>query len=491
MNRPNLLFIYTDEQAINTLAAYGNNQIDMPNLNKLAGQSVVFDQTYVTQSVCTPSRSTLLTGLYPHTNGCTENNIPLRSETLCLPEMLTEGEYATGHIGKWHLGDELFAQHGFDEWISIEDNYNEFFSEGRDENATSSYHDFLIKNGLKPENGSRFSRSEASRLPEEYGKPAFLAKEASQFIRRHQKEPFALYVNFLEPHMPFFGPRDNQYDPDDIPLPPNFDAEPGDTQPLKARVFAQAYYQWGHSGLPLQTPEQWQRMIAHYWGLCSLVDTHIGTILNTLEECGLNNNTIVVFTSDHGDMMGSHCLLAKCVMFEEAIRVPFLIRLPGQKQGKRVNGPVSQIDIVPTLLDLLSQPIPEHLQGESLRELLETENAHSNKNVFIEWNGPNSGIVGEAAGEFRLPPKYHGVISSDELEEAITDPVRTIITPDGWKLNVSPRGEHELYNLSKDPGEIENVFGQEKNKRQVSHLIEQIADWQTRTQDNVKLPVLQ
>lgn len=132
MDQPNLLFIYTDEQARGTLATYGNRRIEMPNLNRLASQSVVFDDAYVTQPVCTPSRSSLLTGLWPHTNGCIENNVPLRSETPCLPEMLSPAarrDMVTGHYGKWHLGDELFAQHGFDEWVSIEDMYNKSLSE--------------------------------------------------------------------------------------------------------------------------------------------------------------------------------------------------------------------------------------------------------------------------------------------------------------------------------------------------------------------------
>ena len=137
MKRTNLLFIYTDEQSFNTLAAYGNEQIEMPHLNRLAAASSVFEKAYVTQPVCTPSRSTLLTGLYPHTNGCTENNIPLQPTTACLPEMLAAGDYATAHIGKWHLGDELFAQHGFAEWVSIEDGYNAYFSAGRDPDATT------------------------------------------------------------------------------------------------------------------------------------------------------------------------------------------------------------------------------------------------------------------------------------------------------------------------------------------------------------------
>ena len=124
---PNLLFIYTDEQSIDTLAAYGNTAIDMPHLNRLATSAAIFEQAYVTQTVCTPSRSSLLTGLYPHTNGCTENNIPLSATITCLPEMIAGGQYATAYYGKRHLGDEVFAQHGFADWRSIEDGYTKYY----------------------------------------------------------------------------------------------------------------------------------------------------------------------------------------------------------------------------------------------------------------------------------------------------------------------------------------------------------------------------
>ena len=372
--------------------------------------------------------------------------------------------------------------------MSIEDGYDAYYSTGKDPKTTSSYHTFLVENGFMPKNGERFTRSETAQLAEEFSKPAFLAKEASRFIRDHQDHAFVLYVNFLEPHMPYFGPRDDQYDPAKIPLPANFEAELDLSQPLKTRVFAEAYRENGHD-LPLQSRKDWQRMIANYWGLCSLIDTHIGSILNTLEACDLGDNTIVVFTSDHGDMMGSHKLIAKCVMFEEAARVPLIIRLPGQKEGKRIAGPVSQIDLVPTLLALLDQPIPPVLQGQSLRELLEAEDACCERNVFLEWNGPNSGVVGEAKGKFRAPSQMDGVVSNDELEEAVTDPVRTVITTDGWKLNYSPRGEHELYHLSEDPGEIVNLFGQEKYESVVDELVDQIVQWQKRTGDAVDLPL--
>jgi arylsulfatase A-like enzyme len=484
----NLLFIYTDEQACNTLEAYGNSQICMPNLNRLARQSVVFEQAYVTQPVCTPSRSSLLTGLYPHANGCIENDVPLRPEIRCLPEMVEGGQYVTAHYGKWHLGDELYAQHGFQEWIGIEDGYNNWFTAGRDRGIRSAYHHYLIRNGFTPRNGKTFGRDESARLPEEFGKPAFLAREASRFIREHARHPFMLYVNFLEPHMPFFGPRDAQYDPAEIPLPPNFDAEPNAAQPLKVRVFADAYREWGHSGLPLRTAQDWQRLIANYWGLCSLIDTHIGTILDALEAAGLAGRTIVVFTSDHGDMLGSHRLLAKCVMFQEAVRVPLMIRLPGQQRGRRIKAPVSQIDIAPTLLDLLGQPIPGHLQGASLRPVLMAEDARIERKVFIEWNGHNTGIVGEMEDRYRLPTQWQGKLPLAQLKEAVTDPVRTVIAPNGWKLNCSPRGEHELYCLRDDPCETWNVL--ELNRNLARELRAELLRWQERTGDSVQLPAL-
>ncbi len=486
MPSPNLLFIYTDEQAFNTLAAYGNAQIEMPNLNRLAEQSIVFEQAYVTQPVCTPSRASLLTGLYPHTSGCTENNMPLPAHSPCLPELLTPGRYVTGHFGKWHLGDELFPQHGFGEWVSSEDAYNGHFSPGQDRGATSSYHNFLVAHGLRPKNGRRFSRGEAARLPEALGKPAFLANKAADFIRRHKADPFVLYVNFLEPHMPFFGPRDGQYPVSSIPLPPNFSDVPGPEHPLKTRLIREHYLRHGHSGMPLRTGADWGRMIANYWGLCSLVDTHIGHILNTLDSCGLRDNTIVVFTSDHGDMMGAHQLLAKCVMYQEAIRVPMMIRLPGQRRGGTVSGPVSQVDLVPTLLDLLEQPIPNHFEGRSLRTVVES-GGRATDPVFVEWNGPNNGL-GDVTGAVQTPDWMTEIADTDAIRAAMTDPVRTIITADGWKLNCSPLGEHELYHLREDPHETRNVLAE--HRRLARKLRGKITKWQRRTGDAVPLPEL-
>ena len=130
--KPNLLFLWTDQQRADTMGVYGNSKIQVPNLNKLARESAVFQNAYVSQPVCTPSRSTVMTGLWPHQNGCTENNVALRAEIPCLSEMVEDPDYTKAYYGKWHLGDEVFAQHGFDEWVSIEDGYAAHYGPARD-----------------------------------------------------------------------------------------------------------------------------------------------------------------------------------------------------------------------------------------------------------------------------------------------------------------------------------------------------------------------
>ncbi len=484
----NLIFMFTDEQKASTMSAYGNHRIETPNLDRLASQSCVFENAYVTQPVCTPSRSSILTGLYPHTNGCIANNIPLPQESKCFPEMLPQGKYATGYDGKWHLGDEIFAQHGFDEWKSIEDLYRRYYRPYRDRDSRSTYHRFLIDSGFKPRDGDLFGRGECARLPEDYTKAAYVAKEACDFIETHRREEFVLFVNFLEPHMPFYGPRDDQYNPSEIDLPPNFDSPPTIDQPLKTRIFRDAYRQFGHGGFPLRTESDWRKVISNYWGLCSLVDTQVGRIMRTIGNTGLDDDTIVVFTSDHGDMMGSHRLLTKCVMFEEAAKIPMMIRLPGQKESMTIGEPTSQIDLVPTLLDLMDEKIPSHLQGRSLAPRLAEGEGREHRNIFFEWNGRETGdtwrerVVGQES--VKLPGGY----DEKKAMAAVSDDIRTVITPDGWKLNCSVLGEHELYNLRADPFERINM-AKDREKRQVmNELLEAIKIWQGETDDRVGLP---
>ena len=464
MNPVNLLFIYTDEQAFNTLACYGNTLIDMPHLNQLASKSTVFERAYVSQPVCTPSRSTLLTGLWPHCTGCTSNNIPLPKTSKCFPEMLPD-EYVTGHFGKWHLGDEIFAQHGFDEWSNYEDHYIRYYSHGHNADARSDYHHYLLKQGYEPDVKDKniFSREFTARLPEERSKPAYTAERSIDFIKHHSDQPFALYVNFIEPHMPFFSSRDNQYNPDKIPLPKNFNNVPAEDMPQKYRQAVKKYAEKGMSGLQLDSDDDWRKIRANYWGLCSLIDTHAGHIFQALKDNNLWDNTLIVFTSDHGDMMGAHKLIAKCVMYEEAVRVPLLIKMPRQQQSKLIKGAMSHIDLLPTLLDIMDINIPRQLHGKSLKPWMLAESPRLEDDIFIEWNSAD--LTGNA-------------IDNGDYE-------RTIITADGWKYVHSEAGEHILFNLNNDPLETTNLYEQYACSELVENLRLRIRNWQQSTVDNI------
>ena len=487
MAKPNLLFLFTDEQRADTMAAYGNTRIETPNLNRLSEQCTVFDRAYVSQPVCTPSRATIMTGLYPHTNQCLTNNVPLPADVPCLPEMLRNNGYSTGYFGKWHLGDEIFAQHGFQEWLGIEDGYRGYYRPGRDRSARSAYHHWLVEQGIQPTNGDSFSRGEATRLPEQFGKPAFLAQESSRFITENRDNPFVLYVNFLEPHMPFFGPRDEQYDPNEIDLPENFDDIPTEEQSLKNRLIQRYYSLSGHFD-DLSCEAGWRRLIARYWGLCSLVDTYVGEILKTLDEQGLTDDTIIVYTSDHGDMMGSHRLVAKTVMFEESVRVPLLVRVPGQTEARRIARPVSQVDLVPTLLELMDQPVPDDLEGEGLAPSL-VAGEEPDRDVFIEWNGADgSGKIFSPDEE--LGKAVRGDTTIEAAEAALRDPVRTVVTTNLWKFSLSTIGDHELYDLNEDPLERRNLARRPESLPRMRDLADRIKAWQKRTDDKVELPDL-
>jgi arylsulfatase A-like enzyme len=473
--KPNLLFLWTDEQRADTMAAYGNRRIHAPNLNKLAAESVVFRNAYVAQPVCTPDRSTVMTGLWPHTSGCTTNNVPLPDDVPCLNEILGDilgdADYRAGYMGKWHLGDEIFAQHGFQEWVSIEDTYIGHYGRGRDRAARSSYHHFLLDKGYRPNQKNIFTRDFAARRPLEHCKPKFLEQEACKFLRRHRDQPFILYVNFLEPHMPFFGPLNDEHDPSRIDLPPNFDDPLEENEPLRYRLLRESYR--------TQYPDEaaWRRLIARYWGLVTQVDLSVGAILGTLADLGLEENTIVVYTSDHGDMMGSHKMVAKSVMYEESARIPWLMRIPQRGTPRKlIDDPVSHIDLVPTLLDLMGAERDERLAGHSLLPRIRGE-ALAEDHVFIQWN-PGAG--------FRAPKKVD-FATKEEIDRVARESTRTVVSPDRWKLCLSDLDKPQLFNLTDDPYETTNLVDRNEHRGVVRRLTARIHKWQASVDDSVEV----
>ncbi|MBI5090883.1 MAG: sulfatase-like hydrolase/transferase [Candidatus Hydrogenedentes bacterium] len=477
--KPNLLFLWTDEQRPDTIDVYGNRKIQTPNLAKLASESAVFRNAYVSQPVCTPSRATVMTGLWPHQSGCMENNVALSEKVPVLPEIVGDPDYRTGYFGKWHLGDEIFPQHGFQEWRSTEDGYWKYYRSGRNAEQMSSYTEWLKGLGVKPDTSrGEISRGLSVRLPIEQGKPKYLEQEACDFLRRHHDEPFMLYVNFLQPHMPFYGPLNGLYRPEDVDLPTNFNDPLEDNEPLSYRIrqkkFTDGLYQ---KEFDLTKESGWRKLIAYYWGAVTQVDRSVGGILNTLEELGLADDTIVVYTSDHGDMMGAHHLVEKGYMYQEAMRVPWMIRAPqlGRKQHI-IDGHVSHIDLVPTLLDLMQVNSEVGLPGRSLAPAL-TRGKPASEPVFIQWNAPGiADLDSNASGAKRNPSAKLGPSS------------RAIIAPDGWKLCLYDNDLNQLFNLSKDPGETTNVYDRPENQPIIRHLDAQIRKWQKRVKDPLHLP---
>ena len=462
-DKPNLLFLWTDEQRADTMAAYGNTRYRVPAMNRLAAQSVVFDRPYVAQPVCTPSRSCVMTGMWPHQNGCIRNGIPLKPETKTVPQLLADASYRTAYMGKWHLGDEIFEQHGFEEWKAIEDGiYRSNYSPGRDQNARSAYHHFLLRMGYKPDGDGDFSRNFATKLPVEHSKPSFLANEASNFMFKHRAEPWMLYVNFLEPHMPFASALDDLHSEAETPLL-NFPGTPLGPEPLSyKRRRGELPGARKRKGIDETQRDKVQRQARNYAGLCSLVDQALARILWTLEITGQAENTLICYTSDHGDMMGAHGLMAKSVMYEEAVRVPLLISAPFRRiRPHHVTQPVGHIDLVPTVLDLLGQKNPG-LPGRSLVPVLGGQ-ARPGNDVFLEWN-------------------------VDKNDSGDGPNGRTVITPDGFKLVLHDSDQSMLFDRTKDPQELNNVYGKPAYATVQNRLRKKIEQWQRETKDEMILP---
>jgi arylsulfatase A-like enzyme len=482
MDKPNLLFIFTDEQRFDTLQCYGNDFVAAPRLNALAEESFVFERAYVTQPICTPSRSTIMTGLYPHTTGCLSNNMALGSDTRTIAEMV-DRDYARAYIGKWHLGDEVIPQHGFEHWVSLDDQYRAHLSKSEYRSRLSDYHHFLVGHGFEPDvdqgDAKVFSRPFAAKLDDPYTKATFVGQQTVQWLRENAGQPFACYVNMLEPHMPFTGPFDEMYDPDAIPTGPQFLQKPGENMSLVNRMLAEYFMQAEWEGQDLSTEAGCRKMRAQYLGLVTLVDRAVGAILDALEESGQADHTIVVFTSDHGDMMGDHGQFAKGVLYEEAVRVPLLLRVPWlQRERRDIGGNFSQIDLVPTLLDLLGERVPDGLQGQSRVPVLKGDEGLEGEDVFIEWHGVHR----------RPGPPF--TTADEETQRLLGLPWRTVISADRWKLNLSAEDQCELFDLNTDPHEATNRFNDPDQQQRIRDLSGRITRWQQRTGDTVSLPEL-
>jgi arylsulfatase len=474
-DQPNILLFISDQQRTDTLKCYGNDWIQSPHQDALAERSFVFENTYVTQAVCTPSRGSLMTGLYPHSHGCVVNRIKLRDEIPSIAEMLPT-TYRKAMFGKWHLGDDSVRQHGFDEWISTEDDHRNMYS--RPGLPFSSYYCWMKEQGIEPENNSAtgeiiFSPNQRSKLSAEYQMATFVANHSERFIRENTDQPWLLVFSTFEPHPPMTGPYDGMYDPDDLPLGPTFRKKP-EGHSLFNRARAEHCLNNRAEGGDLREEKSGRKSRAQYYGNVKIIDDAVGRMVKVLEETGQMENTVFAFTSDHGEMAGDHAMMGKRAFYEESARVPLILSVPWlTKEQKRIDGVFGQADLISTLLEFANQPVLESLPGRPCVDVLRGETNLENHAAFMEWNGIGDRNLG-----------------NDQINLMATLPWRCVVMGDRWKLNLCAGDQCELFDLNTDPYEETNLFDDPAHRDRIREMAAKIRLWQHETGDDAPLPVV-
>jgi arylsulfatase A-like enzyme len=336
--RPNLLYIFADQMRGMDLHCAGNAQLRTPNLDRLAEQGLRMTHAYANTPVCTASRAMLLTGLYPTANRVVANDLPLPTELPTLGQIFRGAGYRTGYIGKWHLDGVPRSRwtppgprrHGFEEWA-----------------AYNCSHDYY--------RADKYFRDRPVPIRIDGYEPEIQTNLALDFLAKEDQRPFCLLLAWGPPHDPYpLVPElfKDQYDPATISLRPN-------VLPLHPDAAVLA-----HDWEPRET-------IANYYAAITALDHQLGRILDYLDETGLAENTVVIFTSDHGDMLWSQGRMKKQQPWEESISIPFVVRWPGQIQADGVcDALFGVIDHLPTLLGLCAIEPSARLQGRDLSPTL-------------------------------------------------------------------------------------------------------------------------
>lgn len=329
-----------------------------------------------------------------------------------------------------------------------------------------------------------FSPDFRADLPLGYHMTDYLGDQAARFIERNVDRPFVLYVSSKEPHPPFTSPHNDLYDPEILPVDDTFMTYP-EGHSLFNRIRAEFWMQATHGGdFDLTTEAGARQMRSNYYGCVSLVDEMVGRVLGAIDDAGIRDNTIVVFTSDHGEMVGTHGHVEMRSPYEEGTRVPLLVRAPWLTETQqRVGGNFSQIDFVPTLLDLLGESVPDSLPGDTRADVLRGTADLSDNDIVIQHNGIGDRDLTSAASSHTMSPdRVH------QLNLLKTAPWRSVVTSDRWKLTLCAADQGELFNLNTDPSEITNLFDLPEHRDRVRWMAARLRLWQQDVGDTAPLP---
>jgi arylsulfatase len=438
--RPNIVFVITDQQRYDTIAALGYDHVDTPHLDRLVREGTAFTQAYVTAPSCSPSRASLFTGVYAHTSGVLRNEALWRHSWV---ERLADAGYHCVNVGKMHT-HPWETPLGFHERTVVE-------NKDRDHPNVPFFHDqwdkaLWIRGEHRPTRTHYRKRADYRErlgafeweLEEDLHPDVFVANHARWWLASYPgDEPFFLQIGFPGPHPPY-DPVARHLDayrdrPVPLPLrsPEDLAGQPGVLRELREHHQANDHDSVVHLADP--TDEQSALQRRHYYANITMIDEQLGRIIQSLEERGVLDNTVIVFTSDHGDCLGDHGHSQKWNMYEGSVHVPAIVWGPGRVQaGQRIDALTSMMDLGPTVLELAGIRPPEWMEAESLLPALRGE----------PWNGREY-AYSEHARDM--------ILTGTEL--------MTMVRDARWKLVEFVDSEQgQLFDLHADPDELTNLW---------------------------------
>ncbi len=423
--KPNVIIMFSDQHQKKVMGFEGHPDVITPNLDQLAQEAVVFDRAYCSQGICVPSRSSMMTGLKVRTMGFINNSghTSVMDDAVSMASIFKQNGYKTYAFGKRHLRDaidegwDVKKDHAFKP--DDDDNYVSWIE--RNGYAKEFASDWAAEFGRGPKGSSEFESeiptadlgTRISKLPEDFTMEAYTAMETIKMIKAHAKKDssFFCWASFYRPHQPYNplpGYMD-MYDVSDwgegtkvgdgIKKPANF-YEPTENLPPQLQAQRNGGNKVWNLDKAFENEQLWRNYIGGYYALVTEIDHHVGEILKALDESGLDNETIVIYASDHGDFVGNHGMVEKCAfgqnVYEDILNVPLIIKYPGKtEKGKRIGELVSLTDVLPTLIELLDLQVPNlkyPIQGESMVDVL-LNNGTMNREYLVSEGWSQAAVI--------------------------------------------------------------------------------------------------
>ena len=463
--QPNILWICTDQQRYDTIGALGNSYVSTPNIDRLVAEGVAFTHTYCQSPICTPSRASFLTGMYPstvHVNGNGNDTFPATPPLVT--RTLADTGYDCGLIGKLHLASAYQRIEP-----RVDDGYRFWQYSHAPRDDWPQGHDYADWVCSKGQILGELTESLAG-VPAPCHQTTWCAEKTIEFMRQPRQGPWLVTVNIYDPHPPFNPPKTYRdlFDPAAMPGPlfresdiaqqrrlENIDFQSKVRQPheldIRNPIIARTP---GHDQTASSGERDAKTLQAAYYAMIKLIDDQLGRILAALEETGQRENTVIIFTSDHGEMLGDHGLIQKgCRFYEGLVRVPLIWSWPGRfKEGLRSDALVELTDITPTLLSLTGQDIPERMQGRSLLPILTGQAPADHHRDFVRC---------EYYDALDLPDASFATMYRDTRYK--------LVIYHGHSLG-------ELYDLREDPGEFNNLWDDPAHTEKKLDLIQRSFD---------------